>query len=56
MNVLDLFRLDKKVALIPAGQWGDPSDLQGTVVYLASAVSNYMHGAIVPVDGGWLAR
>ncbi len=44
------------LARIPAGQWGDPADLQGTVVYLASAASNYMHGAIVPVDGGWLAR
>ena len=44
------------LARIPAGQWGDPADLQGTVIYLASAASNYMHGTIVPVDGGWLAR
>lgn len=41
---------------IPAGRWGDPADLQGTVVFLASAASDYMHGAIVPVDGGWLSR
>ncbi len=41
---------------IPAGRWGEPSDLQGVVVFLASNASNYMHGAIVPVDGGWLAR
>ena len=41
---------------IPAGAWGDPADLKGVVVFLASAASNYMHGAIVPVDGGWLAR
>ena len=41
---------------IPAGRWGAPSDLQGVVVFLASSASNYMHGAIVPVDGGWLAR
>jgi len=41
---------------IPAGRWGTPEDLQGIVVFLASAASNYMHGAIVPVDGGWLAR
>ncbi len=44
------------VARIPAGQWGDPADLKGAVVFLASAASDYMHGAIVPVDGGWLAR
>ncbi|HOG45544.1 MAG TPA: 2-dehydro-3-deoxy-D-gluconate 5-dehydrogenase KduD [Anaerolineae bacterium] len=41
---------------IPAGRWGTPGDLQGVVVFLASAASDYMHGAIVPVDGGWLAR
>ncbi len=41
---------------IPVGRWGTPEDLQGVVVFLASAASNYMHGAIVPVDGGWLAR
>lgn len=41
---------------IPAGRWGTPDDLMGTVVFLASAASNYMSGAIVPVDGGWLAR
>jgi 2-dehydro-3-deoxy-D-gluconate 5-dehydrogenase len=41
---------------IPAGRWGTPADLAGVVVLLASAASDYMHGAIVPVDGGWLAR
>lgn len=41
---------------IPAGRWGTPEDIQGTVVFLASDASRYMHGAIVPVDGGWLAR
>ncbi|NYI42171.1 2-dehydro-3-deoxy-D-gluconate 5-dehydrogenase KduD [Demequina lutea] len=41
---------------IPAGRWGTPEDLQGVAVFLASDASNYMHGAIVPVDGGWLAR
>jgi 2-deoxy-D-gluconate 3-dehydrogenase len=41
---------------IPCGRWGDPAELQGVVVFLASAASNYMHGSIVPVDGGWLAR
>lgn len=41
---------------IPVGRWGDPSDLQGIAVFMASDASNYMHGAIVPIDGGWLAR
>jgi 2-deoxy-D-gluconate 3-dehydrogenase len=41
---------------IPAGHWGRPEDLQGAVVFLASAASDYVHGAILPVDGGWLAR
>ena len=41
---------------IPAGRWGEPADLMGAVVFLASAASNYMNGAIVPVDGGWLTR
>ena len=44
------------LARIPAGEWGEPEDLKGAVVFLASAASNYIHGAIVPVDGGWLAR
>ena len=41
---------------IPAGRWGTPQDLAGVAVFLASAASDYMHGAVVPVDGGWLAR
>ena len=44
------------LARIPAGRWGEPSDLAGAAVFLASTASDYMHGAIVPVDGGWLAR
>jgi 2-dehydro-3-deoxy-D-gluconate 5-dehydrogenase len=41
---------------IPAGRWGEPSDLGGAAVFLASAASDYVNGAIIPVDGGWLAR
>ena len=41
---------------IPAGRWGHPGDLGGAAVFLASHASDYVHGAIIPVDGGWLAR
>lgn len=41
---------------IPAGRWGEPTDLQGVAVFLASAASDYLQGAIIPVDGGWLCR
>ena len=41
---------------IPAGRWGEPADLDGVVVFLASSASDYVHGALIPVDGGWLAR
>ncbi len=41
---------------IPAGRWGSAADIGGTAVYLASDAANYVHGAILPVDGGWLSR
>ncbi|MGQ0531403.1 MAG: 2-dehydro-3-deoxy-D-gluconate 5-dehydrogenase KduD [Caulobacteraceae bacterium] len=41
---------------IPAGRWGEPSDIGGAAVFLASRASDYVNGAIIPVDGGWLAR
>jgi 2-deoxy-D-gluconate 3-dehydrogenase len=41
---------------IPAGRWGKPSDLAGAAVFLSSSASDYINGAIIPVDGGWLAR
>jgi len=44
------------LARIPAGRWGDPSDLGGAAVFLASSAANYVHGVVLPVDGGWLAR
>jgi 2-deoxy-D-gluconate 3-dehydrogenase len=44
------------LARIPAGRWGVPADLAGAAVFLASSASDYVHGAVLPVDGGWLAR
>jgi 2-deoxy-D-gluconate 3-dehydrogenase len=44
------------LARIPAGRWGKPEDLGGAAVFLASRAADYMHGTVVPVDGGWLAR
>lgn len=41
---------------IPAGRWGEPEDIGDAAVFLLAPASNYMHGAVVPVDGGWLAR
>lgn len=41
---------------IPAGRWGQPSDLKGAVVFLASPASDYVNGHVLVVDGGWLAR
>jgi len=41
---------------IPAGRWGKPADLAGAAVYLSSAASDYVHGHLLVVDGGWLAR
>jgi 2-dehydro-3-deoxy-D-gluconate 5-dehydrogenase len=41
---------------IPAGRWGEPADLAGATVFLASPASDYVHGVILPVDGGWLGR
>lgn len=41
---------------IPAGRWGTPEDLMGTVVFLCSDASNYLNGSVVTVDGGWMGR
>jgi 2-dehydro-3-deoxy-D-gluconate 5-dehydrogenase len=41
---------------IPAGRWGQPADIGGAAVFLAAPASDYVHGAVIPVDGGWLAR
>lgn len=41
---------------IPAGRWGEPGDFAGPIVFLCSKASNYMHGSIMLVDGGWMGR
>ncbi len=47
-------RSTSMLARIPAGRWGEPDDLKGAVVFLASDAAAYLHGVILPVDGGWL--
>jgi 2-dehydro-3-deoxy-D-gluconate 5-dehydrogenase len=44
------------LARIPAGRWGSAAELGGAAVFLASSAADYVHGAVIPVDGGWLAR
>ena len=44
------------VARIPAGRWGRPDDLAGATVFLAAPASDYVHGIVMPVDGGWMGR
>jgi 2-deoxy-D-gluconate 3-dehydrogenase len=44
------------LARIPAGRWGEPSDIGHTAAFLASPAAAYIHGAVINVDGGWLAR
>ena len=51
----DPTRTQNILSRIPAGRWGLPDDLKGIAVFLASAASDYMNGAVIPIDGGWLA-
>ena len=44
------------MARVPAGRWGKPDDIKGAVIFLASAASDFVHGVVLPVDGGWLGR
>ena len=52
----DAERSEAILARIPAGRWGTPADLMGTIVFLASSASDYVNGAVLNVDGGWLGR
>jgi 2-deoxy-D-gluconate 3-dehydrogenase len=52
----DPVRNKEITARIPAGRWGEPADLAGAVVFLASAASDYVHGHVLVVDGGWMGR
>ncbi|MFN3229388.1 MAG: 2-dehydro-3-deoxy-D-gluconate 5-dehydrogenase KduD [Asticcacaulis sp.] len=52
----DEARSSEILGRIPAGRWGEPSDLGGAAVFLSSKASDYVNGIILPVDGGWLAR
>jgi 2-deoxy-D-gluconate 3-dehydrogenase len=52
----DPVRTEKILGRIPAGRWGKPEDLKGAAVFLASSASDYVHGAVIPVDGGWLSN
>lgn len=49
-------RASQILGRIPAARWGTPEDVAGAFVFLASPASDYVHGIILPVDGGWLAR
>lgn len=52
----DQSRSKEILTRIPAGRWGEPQDLMGPVVFLASSASDYVNGYTLAVDGGWLAR
>ena len=52
----DTARLEQLSTRIPAGRWGTPTDIGNVVVFLASPAAAYVHGQILAVDGGWMAR
>jgi len=54
--IADETRNEQILGRIPAGRWGQADDLTGAVLFLASGAAQYIHGTILPVDGGWLAR
>jgi 2-deoxy-D-gluconate 3-dehydrogenase len=52
----DPVRSKEILSRIPAGRWGAPADLEGIVVFLASAASDYLSGQVIAIDGGWCGR
>ena len=54
--IADPVRSTQIGARIPAGRWGEPGDLGGAAVFLASRAADYIHGQMLAVDGGWMAR
>ncbi len=52
----DTARSEQMLTRIPAGRWGEQADFKGPVVFLASNASNYVHGEVLTVDGGWMGR
>ena len=54
--VEDPVRTEEIMGRLPAGRWGQPDDFEGPVIFLAPAASDYLSGAVIPVDGGYLTR
>ena len=54
--IADPVRMEQLSVRIPAGRWGQPQDVGNVVVFLASPAAEYVHGQILAVDGGWMAR
>ncbi len=52
----DAARSEQIAVRIPAGRWAEPEDIAGAIVFLSSRAADYVHGVVLPVDGGWLGR
>ena len=52
----DPVRSKEILGRLPAGRWGYPEDFKGPIIFLASHASDYLSGAVIPVDGGYLTR
>jgi 2-deoxy-D-gluconate 3-dehydrogenase len=52
----DPVRSEQILMRIPAGRWAEPEDIAGAIAFLCSPAADYVHGVVLPVDGGWLGR